>query len=59
MYNNSQMGTKKKKKSQPHTISHDQPVMDLPVLSDEFLNQLNEEQLQKLLEHQKMLMAMQ
>ena len=47
------MGTQKRKKksTQPHTISHDQPVMDLPVLSDEFLNQLNEEQLQKLLEH--------
>jgi hypothetical protein len=32
---------------------------DMPVLSDEYLNQLNEEQLQNLLEHQKQLMAMQ
>ena len=31
----------------------------MPVLSDEYLNQLNEEQLQSLLEHQKQLMAMQ
>ena len=39
--------------------ANDQQLLDMPVLSDDYLNQLNEEQLQTLLEHQKMLMALQ
>ena len=54
---------RKKKAVEPRAAimqqSADQQLIDMPVLSDDYLNQLNEEQLQSLLEHQKMIMALQ
>ena len=44
---------------QPSAQDPGQNLVEMPILSEEFLNQLNEEQLQALLEQQQQLMMLQ
>jgi|TARA_B110000285_G_scaffold235302_1_gene316186 hypothetical protein len=45
--------------NQGQTAVMSQNLVEMPILSEEFLNQLNEEQLQSLLEQQQQLMMLQ
>ena len=45
--------------NQGQTAAMSQHLVEMPILSEEFLNQLNEEQLQSLLEQQQQLMMLQ